>query len=584
MPESYNDQPKTETSIQDDQFTEELTAPPKEEKIERIDKTGLKKEAGQRARKQPIVTRILRALKNEKKAYSELIINSEPLEKRVALLKDGVLEKFEVERTGEAREVGAIFKGRIQNLEAGLKAAFVDIGQPKNAFLHYWDILPAANDTTIEIVRDNKSETQRKRDSEKVSLKDIPKLYPIGSEIVIQITKGQIGSKGPRTTTNIALAGRFLVLMPYTGTLGISRKIDDKKERSRLKGILRNLTLPEGMGLIIRTAGEGKKARYFIRDLHILLKRWEIINQRMEQSKKPTCLYVEPDIVGRTVRDFLTEDIDRVIVDKKEDYDNIIDEVSKISPRSKSKIHLFKEDIPIFERFNIERQIEQTYRRTVPLPSGGEIVIEETEALISIDVNTGSHKNKNKDGSNFIVAVNLEAASEIARQVRLRNLGGLIIMDFIDMKAKKDRNAVLQRMRQETAGDKARTHILPISTLGIMQMTRQRHSESHSSGIYTDCPYCHGRGKVKSSRTMSVEIQRRLISVIRHIRAREGIDKEIALRVLLHPTNLERLRHEDEDLLLEIERSYGAKLSFRADPIYHVENFKIIDEIGRAHV
>ncbi|MFW5873835.1 MAG: Rne/Rng family ribonuclease, partial [Verrucomicrobiota bacterium] len=457
-------------------------------------------------------------------------------------------------------------------------AAFVDIGQPKNAFLHYWDILPAANDSTVEVVRDNKTESQRKRESEKVTIKDIPRLYPIGSEIVIQITKGQIGTKGPRTTTNIALPGRFLVLMPYGGTLGISRKIDDRKERSRLKGILRNLTLPEGMGLIIRTAGEGKKARYFIRDLHILLKRWEIINQRMEQTKKPACLYVEPDIVGRTVRDFLTEDIDRVMVDKKDDYDNIIEEVSNISPRSKSKIHLFKDNIPIFERFNIERQIEQTYRRTVPLPSGGEIVIEETEALISVDVNTGSHKNKGKDGNNnFILAVNLEAASEIARQVRLRNLGGLIIMDFIDMKAKKDRNAVLQRMRQETAGDKARTHILPISTLGIMQMTRQRHSESHSSGIYTDCPYCHGRGKVKSSRTISVEIQRRLISVIRHIRARDGEDKEIALRVLLHPTNLERLRHEDEDLLLEIERSYGAALSFRADPIYHVENFKIID-------
>ncbi|WP_269525924.1 Rne/Rng family ribonuclease [Coraliomargarita parva] len=567
----------TDNTTPEDQYTEELSSAPKEQKAEQIDKKELRKDAAQRAKKQPIVTRIIKALKNEKKAYSELIINSEPLEKRVALLKDGVLEKFEVERTGEAREVGAIFKGRIQNLEPGLKAAFVDIGQPKNAFLHYWDILPAANDNTIEIVRDNKTEKQRKRESEKVSLKDIPKLYPIGSEIVIQITKGQIGSKGPRTTTNIALAGRFLVLMPYAGTLGISRKIEDKKERSRLKGILRGLTLPEGMGLIIRTAGEGKKARYFIRDLHILLKRWEIITQRMEQAKKPTCLYVEPDIVGRTVRDFLTEDIDRVMVDKRDDYDNIIDEVSKISPRSKSKIHLFGDDIPVFERFNIERQIEQTYRRCVPLPSGGEIVIEETEALISIDVNTGSHKNKNKDGTDFILAVNLEAATEIARQVRLRNLGGLIIMDFIDMKSKKDRNAVLQRMRKETSNDKAKTHILPISTLGIMQMTRQRHSESHSSGIYSDCPYCNGRGSVKSSRTMSVEIQRRLISVIRHIRARDGHDKEIQLRVLLHPHNLERLRNEDEELLLGIEQTYGAKLSFRADPIYHVENFKIVD-------
>ncbi|MAS64687.1 MAG: ribonuclease E/G [Coraliomargarita sp.] len=577
MKDSNTEPLDSSEELTDEQFTDELIEAPQEAKGERINPKELKDDAAKRAKTQPLVTRIMRAIKKEKKAYSELIINSEPLEKRVAQLKDGVLEKFEVERAGEAREVGAIFKGKIQNLEPGLKAAFVDIGEPKNAFLHYWDILPAANDNTIEVVRDNKSAKQRKRESEKVTIKDIPKLYPIGSEIVVQITKGQIGTKGPRTTTNVALPGRFLVLMPYSGTMGISRKIEDKKERSRLKKILRGLTLPEEMGVIIRTAGEGKKDRYFVRDLHILLKRWDIITQRMQESKKPTCLYVEPDIIGRTVRDFLTEDIDRVMLDRREDYDAVLNEVIKISPRSKSKVQIFGEDIPVFERFNIERQIEQTYLRCVPLPSGGEIVIEETEALISIDVNTGSHKNKTKDGKDFILQVNLEAATEICRQVRLRNIGGLVIMDFIDMKAKKDRNAVLSRMRREMSGDKAKSHILPISTLGIMQMTRQRHSESHSSGIYTSCPYCHGRSMVKSARTMSVEIQRRIISVIRHIRARDGIDKEIQLRVLLHPTNLERLRKEDEDLLIGIERSYGAKLSFRADPIYHVENFKIID-------
>ncbi len=567
----------TEESHTDEEFTKELTEAPKEEKAKLINPKGLKEAASKRAKTRPLLIRIINAIRNEKKKYTELIINSEPLEKRVAQLKDGVLEKFEVERTGDAREVGAIFKGSIQNLEPGLKAAFVDIGQPRNAFLHYWDILPTANDNTIEVVRDNKSEKQRKREKEKITIKDIPKLYPTGSEIVVQITKGQIGTKGPRITTSITLPGRFLVLMPYAGAMGISRKIGDKKERNRLKRVLRDLTMPEGMGVIIRTAGEGKREHYFIRDLHILLKRWEAITRRMEESKKPTCLYVEPDIVGRTIRDFLTEDVDRVMVDRKEDYDKVLEEVTKISPRSKSKVQFFKENIPVFERFNLERQIEQTYMRCVPLPSGGEIVIEETEALISIDVNTGSHKNKSKDGKNFILQVNLEAATEIARQVRLRNIGGLVILDFIDMKSKRDRNAVLQRMRREMASDKAKNHILPISTLGIMQMTRQRHSESHSSGIYTDCPYCHGRGSVKSSRTMSVEIQRRLISVIRHIRAQGGTDKKIRLRVLLHPTNLERLRHEDEDLLLEIEQFYEVTLSFRADPIYHVENFKIID-------
>lgn len=567
----------SKTKQPDSYFTEELSAAPVEKSAERIDAGKLKKEASQREKKQPLVTRIIKAFRNEKKAYSELIINSESLEKRVSLLQDGVLEKFEVERTGEAHEIGAIFKGRIQNLQPGLKAAFVDIGEEKNAFLHYWDILPAANDSSIEVVRHNKSAKQRKHESKKVTLNDIPTLYPIGSEIVVQITKGQIGSKGPRTTTNISLPGRYLVLTPHAGTLGISRKIEDPKERNRLKNILRNLTLPEGMGVIIRTAGESKKTRFFVRDLHILLKRWEKITERINTGKKPGCVYVEPGLVGRTIRDFLTEDIDRVIVDKKQDYEDIIKEVSIISPRSKSKIHFFNENIPIFERFNIERQIEQIYMRCVSLPGGGEIVIEETEALISIDVNTGSHKDKKKDGKDFITQVNLEAATEAARQLRLRNVGGLIILDFIDMKSKKDRNAVFNRMRQEMAKDKAKNQILQISTLGIMQMTRQRHTESHASGIYISCPYCHGRGSVKSPRTMSVEIQRRLISVIRHIRTRDGVDKEISLLVLLNPSNLERLRHEDEDLLLGIEESYGARLSFRADPICHVENFKILD-------
>jgi ribonuclease G len=567
---------ETETSEVDNDPHADLRDKPAEKAPELIDSKELNDQARKREKKQPIIQRIIKAIKREDRAFTELIINSEPLEKRVALLRDGVLEKFEVERAGEIREVGAIYKGRIQNLEAGLKAAFVDIGEPKNAFLHYWDILPAANDSGVEIIKDNTSAEQKKR-REKITVKDIPEAYPVGTEIMVQITKGQIGSKGPRTTTNIALPGRFLVLMPHSGQLGISRKIEDRKERNRLKDILRKLTLPEGMGLIIRTAGEGKKPRYFVRDLAILLKRWEVINERLNAAKKPACLYVEPDIVGRTVRDFLTEDIDRVLVDNPEDHEKMVAEVAKISTRSRSKIALFKENIPIFERFNIERQIEQTYMRRVPLPSGGEIVIEETEALISIDVNTGSFKTKSKDAKDFIVQANLEAASEVARQLRLRNIGGLIIVDFIDMKQKRDRNAVYQRMRQEMANDKAKSHVLPISTLGIMQMTRQRHSESLSSGIYSPCPYCAGRGAVKSARTISVEIQRRLISVIRSLRSREPELQEIQLRILLHPTNLERLRNEDEGLLLSIESSYNVKLSFRADPLYHVENFKVID-------
>jgi ribonuclease G len=556
---------------------EQMRQPPLDPDPELIQTGQLRDDARLRAKKsRPLLQRIIRAFKGgEDRAYRELIINVEPLEKRVALLVDGVLEKFEVERAGESRLVSAVFKGRIQNLEPGLKAAFVDIGLPKNAFLHYWDILPAANDSAVEIVRENQSEEQRRR-AEKISLKDIPRLYPIGTDIVVQITKTQIGTKGPRTTTNIALPGRFLVLMPFSGQCGISRKIEDRRERERLKKILRDLTIPEGMGVIIRTAGEGMKIRYFIRDLHMLLKRWDEMQEKMK-SPKPAMLYQEPDLLERTLRDFLTEDIDRVLVDGEKDFERMLDLVTEISPRSRSKIQRYTDSIPIFERYNIERQIEQTFQRRVPLPSGGEIVIEETEALVAIDVNTGGHKGP-KDSGNYITQANLEAASEASRQIRLRNIGGLIILDFIDMKRPRDRQSVYNRMRDEMEKDKAKSHVLPISALGIMQMSRQRHEMSNTSGIYTGCPYCHGRGIVKSPRAMSVEIQRRLLSHVRRLRNRpENQGRQLRFRVLLHPTNLERLRTEDEQHLLDFEQAYNVSLAFRADPAYHVENFKILD-------
>jgi ribonuclease G len=554
---------------------ESLTKAPESTANESISVNDLNSAAQKRAKKLPLVQKIASGISGKQADFTEIVVNSEPLEKRVALLKNGILEKFEVERSGDERMVGTIFRGKIQNLEPGLKAAFVDIGQAKNAFLHYWDILPAANDSSVEIVRDNTSEDKKK--DKKISIKDIPSLYPIGSEIIVQITKASIGNKGPRTTTNIAIPGRFLVLMPFSGQCGISRKIQDKAERSRLKKILRDLTIPEGMGVIMRTAGEGKKDRYFVRDLAILLNIWESIQKKIADGKEPCMLYQEPDLIERSIRDFLTEKIDRVQVDDRQAYEKMSKLITTISPRSKGKIMHFKEEIPIFERFNIEKQISQTFMRKVPLPSGGEIVIEETEALVAVDVNTGGHKGANKDGKDFILHANIEAAIEIARQIRLRNVGGLIIIDFIDMKQKRDRNTVYMKMKQEMKKDKAKCHILPISQLGILQMSRQRHKESTSSGIYTTCPYCSGRGIVKSDRTMSVEIQRRLIAATRQLHQGSERSSQAHLYVLLHPMNLERLKVEDEQILVEIEQEHNVKLVFRADPGIHIENFSIID-------
>jgi ribonuclease G len=563
-------------------YDNEMQNPPRKDEGEQIDTKSLQKDARERSKKRPLLQKIVNALKGEKPPYAEIIVSSEPLERRVALLVDGILQKLEIERTGESRMVGAIFKGKIQNHEPGLKAAFVDIGTDKNAFLHYWDILPPEQNEQYEVVRQNQGS---KGPQKKTNLKDIPAMYPIGSDIVVQITKAQIGTKGPRTTTNISMPGRYMVLMPYNGECGVSRKIEDPKERARLKEILRKLTIPEGMGVIIRTAGEGKRWTYFVRDLHMLLGEWQKVQERLK-SDKPTLLYEEPDIVERTARDLLTEEIDRILIDNSEDFDRLSKSVEAVSPRSRKKLSLYNDSIPIFERYNIERQIEQTFQRKVPLPGGGEIVIDETEALTSIDINTGSHKPREGAGGNVILQVNLEAAKEIARQLRLRNIGGLIVIDFIDMKQKRDRNTLYSAMRREMQNDKAKTHILPLSPLGLMEMSRQRHSESNARSIYTDCPYCGGKGIVKSARAISVEIQRRVVSILRRLRAGKDATKEpiVQMRVLCHPTAMERIRSEDEALLVEIERLYNAKLSFRADPAFHAENFKVLDVASGAEL
>ena len=555
----------------------DLTAPPAEAKPIHIDKRELRDACLERVKNRPIRERIVSFFRREPdKDYRELIINTEALERRVAMMENGILQGFDIERLDEDRMVGAICKGKVQNLEPGLKAAFVDIGQEKNAFLHYWDMLPGANnDPSIEIVRQNKRKSSGRKEAK--SVQDIPRAFPVGSEIVVQITKAQIGSKGPRTTTNLSLPGRFLVLMPYAGQCGISRKIDDKQERSKLKRLINTLNLPEGMGVIIRTAGQGKHEKFFKRDLELLLQQWSKIEAKIKNNKTPAFLYQEPDLIGLTARDFLTEDVDRVQVDKKDDYNKLIETIQKISPKFAKKVTFFDEEIPIFERFNVERQIEQTFMRRVLLPSGGEIVMEETEALVSIDVNTGSHKGNRKDGKNFILQANVEAAMEVARQMRLRNLGGLVIIDFIDMKNKGDQRKVFQKMKGAMADDKAKHNILPISQLGIMQITRQRHDESNSSGVYEPCPYCAGRGIVKSPRAVSIEIQRKITSVVRRFRMEEG-KQDLSLKVFLHPSTLRRLRGPDSKLIDRMERNYGLKLSFEAADTYHVENFKVIDE------
>ena len=516
-----------------------------------------------------LVKRVQRLLKPRPKRHKEVIINAEALETRVAVMEEGRLEEFTIERTSEERLVGSIFKGRVRNLEDGLKAAFVDIGFEKNAFLHYWDIVPSSFDSGVEIVE----REGRRREKPKITQKDIPRVYPPGSDIIVQVTKGPIGTKGPRITTNLVLPGRYLVLLPNSDQSGISRKIENQEERQRLKKILRKLHIPDGMGVILRTVGEGQQERYFVRDLALLLEEWNLIQENIKKRPSASVVFQEPDLIERTVRDFLTEDVERIVVDSQKEYDRMREMIARISKRSTDKVKLYGDHQPIFDRFNISRQLESTFTRQVHLKSGGYLVIDETEALVAIDVNTGRHKG-GKDQEQTIFKVNMEAAEETCRQLRLRNMGGLIVLDFIDMKSRRDQQSVYQKMKEGLRRDKAKTHILPISQLGLMEMTRQRHSESVRSAVYDDCTYCKGRGVVKSAITMSVEIQRKLSEILKK-RSRD--ESDFQLRIVVHPAVLERLRTEDQKLMIDLEKRYFGKLSFRSDPGMHAEQFKIVN-------
>lgn len=496
-------------------------------------------------------------------------MNTERLETRVAVLEDDKLADYFIERTNEERIVGSIFKGKIQNLEDGLQAAFVDIGMKKNAFIHYWDMIPE-DEARLEAEEGVRRRSSRRK---KYAPGEMTKRFPVGSEIIVQVTKGAIGTKGPRVTANLSIPGRYLVMMPGSRLKGVSKKIEEARERQRLKKVLSRLPLPENVGLIVRTAGAGARKTSFTRDVRNLIEIWEQIDRGMKEEKAPCRLYREPDLVERVVRDSVTEDVERIVLDHRETYEAVKDVVHRISRKAKNKIKLYDGDAPIFEHFDVERELESALRRKVWLKSGGYLVFDETEALVAIDVNTGRHKG-GQSQEESIYQVNMEAAIEVARQLKLRNVGGLVVVDFIDMRMRKHQNAVGKALKDALRNDKARTNVLPLSELGLLEMTRQRAEESVRSATYVDCPYCEGRGKVKSAVTLSVEIQRCVAEMIRRHRNEQG---QLDIRITVNPSVLDRLRKEDEEILIEMEQKLGGRLSFLADQHMHVEDFEVMD-------
>lgn len=538
---------------------------------------------------------------------NRIVLNCEKLETRFAMLNNGRLEEYEIERAENEPRVGSVYLGRIVNIEPTLQAAFVDIGIGKNAFLHYWDMVEedkskdADADTedsvpVIPIALNQKKRTsfsdnlrrmrgqravgkqlrekEQTRRQKKYSIKDIPEVFPPGTELLVQITKGPIGTKGCRVTANISIPGRFLVLLPYSNHIGLSSKIDNNQERQRLRKILSELDVPEGMGLICRTVGEGRKALFFKHDLDILLDYWHNVEVAMDKGTVPSSVYSEPSLLERTIRDSVTDDIDQIVVDDNSAFNLIHNALQKFGGgRMARKVTMYDRDISIFERFRIAEQVNDIFRREVQLPSGGYICVDETEALISIDVNTGKGKRIGEQPE-LILKTNFEAAEEIARQMRLRNIGGLVVIDFIDMRDAADRETVYKHMKKLVRTDRAKTKILPLSKLGLMEMTRQREHESLKDTVYDRCPYCEGSGRIKSTISMSVEIQRRLNAVLKRHNSKENL----SIRVIMHPDVLARLKNEDAGLLDELEVKYSGKnLSFRAESTLHHEDFRLVN-------
>ncbi len=527
----------------------------------------------------------------------QLVVNCEKLETCVALLNKGLLEEYLLERSDVGITAGSVYLGRIVNIETSLQAAFVDIGEEKNAFISFRDMLPATFDM-VEHVNKNLSKPQpegidgnrhsrasvltrrlreiegriKKCNKKRITLADIPSIFPVNSEVLVQVVKGTIGNKGARVTMNLSIAGRYLVLLPFADTLGLSRKITEAKERARLKTIMKELDIPEGFGCICRTNAEERKKIFLQRDLDTLMELWKRVESGKIERGKPVLLYRQPNLLERTVRDSLTEEIDELIIDSKPQFDYVKSLMTEIAGKSiANKVTLYAKAAPVFEALKIEQQINTIFERVVELEGGGCICIDETEAMIAIDVNSGVRKGK--DLPETILATNLAACTEIARHLRLRDIGGLVVIDFIDMRSQKDRDTVLKQMRKLVRDDRARSMILPISKLGLMQMTRQRESESMLEKVFDPCPYCEGKGRIKSAMSMSVMIQRRLKEIL----CRYRNDKNLSVRVIMHPAILARLKNEDSNLISELEQQFGHQMTFRADPSLHHQRFRIVD-------
>jgi len=513
-----------------------------------------------------------------------IIINSGVDETRIALLENGLLVELYIERKRDQGIVGNIYKGNVTRVLPGIQAAFVDIGLDKDVFLYVMDVhenidefekLLGDNGNNNDFEAEYHSKNQKGSDKKESKSKEsggvprfsIEDVLTEGQDIIVQISKEPIGSKGARATSHISLPGRYLVLLPTINHVGISKRITDEKKRNRLRDVLNEIKSPN-IGLIARTAAEEKNKEDFVADMITLENLWNKILKESEKKNMPDLIHKELDPTYRTVRDLFTNDVDQLIIDSDAEYIRCLDFVERMQPHLSHKVKLHIKETPIFDEYNIEAEIRKAMRKKVWLKSGGYLVIEQTEALVVVDVNTGRFVGK-RDFEETILKTNLEAAKEIVRQLRLRDLGGIIIVDFIDMETSTNRKKIFEALQNHLKTDRSKTSLFQITELGLVQMTRKRARENLGKILCEACPYCTGHGFIKSKETVSSEINREIRRLADSIE-----QEEIIIRA--NPDLALFLHTEEKEMIRELEHTFRKKIIIKGDDNLHQEQFDIV--------
>ena len=500
-------------------------------------------------------------------ANNVLLINVDIGETRVALIENGILAELYVERSTERSPVGNVYLGKVTRVLPGMQAAFIDIGLERAAFLHVEDVIPTKDpDSLAQEGSEDEGNSKPKRLTRKTPIRDV---LTEGQKIVVQVSKGPIGTKGARVTSHVSLPGRYAVYLPTVEHVGVSKRIGRDKERRRLKEVIQSIKPPEG-GLVVRTVGQGLTKKHLKADVGYLVRLWEEAQKTVEKTKQaPALVCADLDIVLRTARDLFSDEVDEIVIDSSAEHERLRNFLEAYLPHRAKDISLYNESEPLFDEYGVEDEIARALSRKVPLPSGGYLIIDQAEALTAIDVNTGRFIGKGKDVEDTIFQTNIEAVREIAYQLRFRNIGGLIVLDFIDMERQNHRDKVFHLLLEALKKDKARTTAAQISELGLVEMTRKRTRESLTRTLNEPCFYCDGTGQLHSKVTICHQIVRQMV------REKDSLPG-YKITVQAHPAVCDVLERDARSILEETSKRLERRVILQPKKEYHLEQFDLV--------